>query len=105
MPTKPQLLENAAIYVAEANKKSAHMLDRANYAKVIESLSSVCTPDKVHLFGSRIIGLGHENSDLDIFIDHCEYFQIYWIFHNYVFPPFCTWKLPNAFNLLEQLRS
>lgn len=63
---------------ARLTEASKRLKDSYNYESIRRSLENLCRasfgPVAVHFFGSRIIGLATETSDLDIFIDIGEKF-------------------------------
>lgn len=82
MPSINDLLDYPDHYVRESDDESLKMSNLDNYEEIVENLSEMCRYElnaqetSIHFFGSTVIGLAHESSDLDIFIDVGEKFFI-----------------------------
>ncbi|KAG5677939.1 hypothetical protein PVAND_007653 [Polypedilum vanderplanki] len=66
---REELLNSPDFYVEEACKKSRSLSRMSQYEEIEENLSYTFDNAIIQFFGSITFGLGHCNSDLDIFID------------------------------------
>jgi predicted nucleotidyltransferase len=53
----------------DAYTRAVELKTEKNYAEILKSLESKIENGKLHLYGSRIIGVGENSSDLDIFVE------------------------------------